>query len=261
MRPKNKFIHFWKSSFLDEAAGGAGGSGAGGGAASGEKGGEEKAGGEKGGEKKEEAPQIDAAEFKRLQDFESKAKDHVEVDESGNYRPKAAAPAPEPLPKQDEPFTPQQIAGHTVQLIEANNAAKAAVIEKFKASDPLFAKNMIKAEEKISKFVPIEQRNATVWERAYNQAMGETAASGEYEKHYVAIGRQQATEEFEKAGGMSLPAGSGATGAGSKEKPDLSKVTLSREQRDAAQKLINGGFLKSMDEYKENLLMLEGAEA
>ena len=103
--------------------------------------------------------------------------------------------------------------------------------------------------------LPAAQRSLVVWERAYSMAMGELSLTGAYEKHYREEGKREAAAEFQRQSDMVLPEGSGAGsgGAGSK-KIDVSKITLSREQRDAAVKLIQGGFLNSVDEYKENMV-------
>lgn len=254
---KIKENKFWRFTFCEEPAKPEGGSGGGAGGAPEDPPGKEPAG------KEPEAPAIDPKEYERLKGFESRAKEHLDVDESGNIKPKVvAAPIIEPTPtpaELDQQRLTSEVAGQTVRLIEANNQAKTQTIEKFKATDPLFSKNFVKAEEKISK-LPIEQRTGPVWIRAYHMAQGETAAEGAYEKHYKEIGKQEALAEMEQAGTITLPVGSGAGGAGGKEKLDISKITLSREQRDAATKLIQGHFITSYDEYKENLLLLGDAE-
>jgi hypothetical protein len=53
---------------------------------------------------------------------------------------------------------------------------------------------------------------------------------------------------------MVLPSGSGE-GAGSdrNKKVDVSKIVLNSAQKDAAVRLIRGGFINSLDEYKENM--------
>lgn len=279
---------FWRSRFLVEAGeGGAGGSGAGGGeggagggegaggkAGEGEGGagaGEGGAGGEgAGGSGKagegEGAPAIPAetqAELDRLRGFHQKASVHLDVDPAtGEVRPKAA-------PTKSEEFTPEQIqqmvaenatAERVAGVIEMNRAAEEKTIEKFKASDELFAKNFIKAKEKILN-IPTAQRTEAVWERAYNMAMGEAARAGEYKKLYTEQGKQQALREFAEAGEGVLPSGSKSDGGPSTSGTiDVSKVTLDREEREAAGKMIQMGMIDSVDTYKRNKVLLERGE-
>ena len=261
-----KFQELWHRKYLVESASGEAGGGAAGASSNGKSESEALPAGKEEKTEEEKAPVIPEEtqkELDRLKKVEQAAASHLEVDPvSGEYKPKksaeAAVPPPMPTPEQlEQARLSNEITGRTVQLIEQNRKAEEKTIEKYKAKDPLFSVNIIKAREKIEKLDPT-MRTAEVWDRAYSMAMGETNASGDYEKHWIKVGREQALKEFVDAGSGSLPQGTGGAQGGKAEggKPDISKVVLSREQRDAAAKLIQGGFLTSLDEYKENLVLL-----
>ena len=130
-------------------------------------------------------------------------------------------------------------------------------IDKFKASDPLFAQNFQKAREKMLT-LPAAQRTEQIWERAYHMAAGEAATSGVLEKQIRASERQAVLAEIERSQGITIPAASG-TGGGKKDaKPDISKIVLTREEHEAAASLVASGMLDSIDDYKENMLILQG---
>lgn len=280
----------WRRKFCEEKAGaegGSGGGGAGAGAAGGEgggAGGEGTSGGEgagggasggaagaggagaagAGGGGAPAIPEETQKELDRLKGVERAASAHLEVDPTtGEWRPRAAA-APAKMPTEDEIREAQltnNIAERSAQLIEQNRDAETKTIDKFKAKDVLFSQNILKAREKIMG-LPAAQRTPVVWERAYRMAMGETMETGAYEKHFKAAGKQEAVEEFNRIQDGVIPSGAGAGhgGRGKDGKIDVSKITLSREQKDAAGKLIQGGFLNSYDEYKENLVLLGEVE-
>ena len=289
------FNLWWKRRFLKEAieggtggSGGSGGSGAAGGEGGGEGAGaagkgEGGAGGEgEGGGKGEDAagggaggdggasgaggsggapaiPEETQKELDRLKKFEQGAAAHVETDPAtGEVRArKVAATFERPAPtaaELAEMSKQNQIAENAANLIEQNRNAEQKTIEKYKAKDPMFAKNFTKAREKIMG-LPAAQRTEQVWEKAYAMSAGETAISGDLEKHWREEGKKEALIEFQRNNDITLPGGNGAGAGGSKSgKIDVSKITLTSEERDAAVKLIQGGFLNSLDEYKENMV-------
>lgn len=276
---------WWKRRFLKEGAeadasggsGGGGGNGAGGGGmASGEKsdggGGGSAAGdsdagdgaggkeseGDKGKSEEVKIPEETQKELDRLKRFEQGAAAHVEIDPAtGEIKPRAKAAELRPAPTADEiakAAEENRIAESAAALIEQNKEAEQKCIDKFKAKDPLFSQNIIKAREKVMG-LPAAQRTNVVWERAYMMARGELMETGVYEKHYKAEGKKEALTEFQRNQDITLPAGSGAgAGKAGKEKIDVSRINLTKAQRDAAIRLIQGGFLNSLDEYKENMV-------
>jgi hypothetical protein len=277
----------WKHRFLKEAGdGGAGGSGGGGsngagdgaaGAGDGAAGAGDGAGGDGAGAGKDGGagggadggagdgggapaiPEETQKELTRLKKLEQASAAHLEVDPAtGEYRPKAKAPATDfRMPTAEELEQARfsnEIAEKSAALIEQNRDAEQKTIDKFKAKDPLFSTNIVKAREKIMG-LPAAQRTPVVWERAYNMAAGEASMAGSYEKHYRAEGKAEALAEFAKQSDMVLPEGSGAGSGGSgSKKIDVSKITLTSEQRSYAVKMIAAGFLNSLDEYKENMV-------
>ena len=243
----------------DGEGGGKGGDGKGAGGDGGEGGGAGGDGGAGGGSGAPAIPEETQKELDRLKRVEQASAAHLEVDPTtGEYRPKARAPAPEfrqpTVEEVEQARLSNEIAEKSANLIEQNRAAEQKTMDKFKAEDPLFSQNFIKAREKVMG-LPASQRTEVVWERAYSMAQGEMMRTGAYAKHYKAEGKAEALSEFQKQGDMVLPSGSGegAGGSGGK-KLDVSKVTLSSAQRNAAVKLIQGGFINSLDEYKENMI-------
>ena len=279
---KRKALGWWKTRFtIEPGEGGAGGSGGGGsdsgaeggaagaegkGSEGGSKDGEGESGGDKGGEAdggdsgKPAAisPEIQQ-ELDRLRGFHAKASAHVEIDPTtGDIKPKKSEDVPRWTAEQiAQAQLENTVAEKSAALIELNRAAETKTIEKFKAKDVMFADNFLKAREKMMG-LPASQRTEQIWERAYNMAAGEAMTAGKYEKVYREQGKADALKELEASGSITMPQGSGEGKGGSGSgKADLSKVTLSREERDAASKLIAGGLVGSLDEYKENILLLD----
>lgn len=199
------------------------------------------------------------AELTRLKKFEASAAPHLETDPTtGEVRVKAARPAMQWTAEQiAQAQMENSIAEKSAALVELNRSAEIKTIDKFKASDPLFAQNFQKAREKMLT-LPAAQRTEQIWERAYHMAAGEAATSGVLEKQIRASERQAVLAEIERSQGITLPAASG-TGSGKKDaKPDISKITLTREEHEAAASLVASGMLDSIDDYKENMLILQG---
>lgn len=147
----------------------------------------------------------------------------------------------------------RQIAEQSAQLADSARRTEETIIEKFKSSDPLFAKNFASARDKMSRLPMQNRADPSVWERAYTMAKGENAA--EYEKWVRSDERNKTLDEVSKGRGATLPSGRpGETSTPSKT--DISKVVLTPEQRDACASMIKHGLLKSEEEYKENLIFL-----
>lgn len=239
----------------DGSAGGDGKGAAGNGGAGGGAGGGEGAGGGGGAPALPEETQKELARLKKL---EQASAAHLEVDPAtGEYRPKAKAvesnlhvPTAEEI---EQARWSNEVAEKSANLIEQNRAAEQKTMDKFKAEDPLFSSNFQKARDKVMALPPA-QRTEVVWERAYSMAQGETMRTGAYAKHYKAEGKAEALAEYQKQGDMVLPEGTGAGAGGKGKKIDVSKITLSSEQRSYAVKMIQAGMLNSIDEYKENMV-------
>lgn len=211
------------------------------------------------------AEEVRNAEFERLKSeneklakFKESASQHVTYDEetgSTYVREKEKPPTQEDL---DRIQLSGEVTDKAVQIMEMNRQAEQKIINRYKAEDPLFAVTFQKAREKIEKLHP-SQRTELVWERAMSMAKGESVT--DYSKYYEEQGRKKAFDEISRAGGATLPSGSGG-GGGNVEtgKVDVSKVVLSKDQIRAANQMIAHGMLKNMDEYKENLVYLGNVE-
>jgi len=263
---RNNFL--WKRAFLEGAPAEAAAGGGGGGGAGGENHDEAAGGGAPAPEAgaggapaedykaKFEAAQ---AEAEKLRAFRDKSSQFVEFDETtGDVRPKAISPAPAG-PTEAELEAAQQteaIANRAAQINEQTRKAEQSVIDKFK-TDPLFSINFQKAREAIDR-LPVSQRSAKVWERAYNMARGESV--NDLEKHIRSDERRKVMEEFERQDGVSLPSG-GGDGTDGKREVDLGKIRLDPSQRRACAQMIEHGLIKDENEYKRNLVELGQVEA
>lgn len=238
--------------------GGAGGAGAGAAEEGGAGGGASGSGGAGAGSGAPALPEETQKELARLKRLEQASAAHLEVDPAtGEYRPKAKAPPTDfhqPTAEELEAARfSNEVAEKSANLIEQNRMAEQKTMDKFKAEDPLFSTNFQKARDKVMG-LPAAQRTEMVWERAYSMAQGETMRTGAYKKHYIAEGKAEALAEFSKQGDMVLPEGSGAGAGGKSKKIDVTKITLTSEQRSYAVKMIQAGMLNSIDEYKENMV-------
>lgn len=202
----------------------------------------------------------DSAELARLKAFEAKTTPHIDgFDNDGNPIFKAREKEEfEPPTKEQlaQEALAQDVTARTISLIEAGKAAEEKIVNEFKAKDPLFTKNIVKMREKLARLPAAAKTEATL-RKAYDMAVGESHE--EYRKLYVEQGRQAAIDEISRGGGATLPLGGGG-GGGNESKPDLTKIMLSKQQLNAAQKMIAHGMIKNLDQYKENLIYMEGQE-
>ncbi len=152
-----------------------------------------------------------------------------------------------------------EVADNAVRVMDMNRQAEQVIINKYKAQDPLFAKSFQKAREKVNG-VPPAQRTEKLWDRAMALARGEMQE--EYNKYNQEIGEKRAMEKLTRGGSAALPQGGGTGGGGNdtNQKFDPTKVTLTREQYRAAEKMVDAGLLLSIDDYKKSAVELGIAE-
>lgn len=276
----------WKRKLLEdkggEGAGGAGGSGAGGGSSDGAAGGEGAGAGAKGSDGDSDAgagagadgdkgdnvsapAKTDPAILKQIEDlqrFQSSVVKHMDQDPAtGEWKPKAVAKTELPTAEEiQHAQTISEAAEQSARMIEVSRKSEEKIIEKFKAVDPLFAKNIIKARERMQS-IPLNQRTETVWERAYSMEAGDLVVKGDYAKHHEDVGYKRALQELADSGRITLPEGSRGDGGAAGGSVDTSKIKLSNAQMAVANKMISGGFIKDVDEYKRNLAELDMVEA
>jgi len=197
-------------------------------------------------------PPVDSGEFDRIKGEHEKLSktltylsDKIEIDNiTGEVRLKNSKPA-----KPAEP-TPDEIVSGRMEVWDNAKAIEAKVAETFKQS-PFFAKAFPIAQENIKR-VPIERRTEDAWRAAFALAVG--LQLEDVSKYYTELGKKSALEEFQKQGGASTL--SGSSPSGEIKDTDLDKVELSKEEIAVANKMIKKGYIKDLNTYKRNKLIV-----
>jgi hypothetical protein len=250
---------WWNKKYcIEPGEGGAGGNGAGGGEGA-KEGAKEGAGGE--GSKEGEGakpPVIDPVEYENLKKEHASFKEEngrlntlwnnvsekVEYDSaSGEFKIK------NPKKKEGEE-TPQEMINRGLTAIESARNMESSASEKFK-SDPFYTENFPKAKEYVDRLSP-EKRTIEAWTKAMAMARGEN--SEKIIAWAKAEGKKEALAEWKSKGGASIPGGSGSKSDNGEL--DESKVTLSQQELEVANRMVKSGMIKSVESYKKNKISM-----
>lgn len=261
----------WKSRLMVEPGeGGEGGSGGGGGSAgdgsgAGGEGGQGDGNGGSGegaagvggnGGGGDTAAELEAlkAENQRLKQYEAyhgQVSQHIDFDGNGNVVLRGKQAATETEEEMQRRQEVAQISQQTARLIEQSNSAKKEAGKNFQ-DEPDFAELMADAEQYIQG-VTMANRNAEKWHLALSMAAGSPQRLKKLKANADKGGYERAMAEFQKAGGATIPGGSG-TGSDGQKKESWRDIVLTADQKRHAQRQMEAGMIESEDEYKKFLV-------